>query len=176
VAEELVDLVDSEGISHIFGIPRSEVKLRKEEFLAQGLYQPIVIVVVADDEDRIVAQVRGKAKGDDGSDEVDLVCGVISSGEDWETAARREAREEIGVELSQLTFVEQRVNVYQRHRTLAVARPVGEPFAVDKDEVASVFAASLDELRDLESTDTSFVNGFFGDVELALAKIQEQNA
>lgn len=174
--EELVDLVDAEGVARVFGVPRSEVKLRKEEFLAQGLYQPIVIVVVADDEDRIIAQVRGKAKGDDGSDEVDLVCGVISAGEDWETAARREAREEIGVELSQLIFVEQRVNGYKRHRTLAAARSVGEPFVVDENEVAKVFSASLDELRGLANTDTSFVGGFFRDVELALTKIQERYA
>jgi 8-oxo-dGTP pyrophosphatase MutT (NUDIX family) len=170
--EEKVDLVDAVGTAKIFGIPRSEVKRRKDEFLTQGLYQPIVIVVVIDHENRILAQVRGKAKAGDGNDQIDLVCGVISAGEKWDTAARREAREEIGVELTDLTMVDQRINGYKRHRTLAVARAQGEPRILDHDEVAHVFPASLKELRDLEQDGAVFVGGFFSDIDLALAQVR----
>jgi 8-oxo-dGTP pyrophosphatase MutT (NUDIX family) len=171
MVEELVDLVDAHGIARVFGVPRSEVKQHKEEFLQDGLYQPIVIVVVIDHENRIVAQVRGKAKAEDGSDEVDLVCGVISAGELWQHAARREALEEIGVELTDLTIVDQRINDYQRHRTLAVARTDDQPKVVDEAEVARVLPLRLEELRELAQEGTAFVGGFFSDVELALAHV-----
>lgn len=166
--EELVDLVDNTGRSRLLGVPRSEVRRRKGEFIAQGLFQPIVIVVVSDVEGRIVAHVRAESKGDDGGLEVDHVCGVVASGETWQEAAYREAAEEIGVQIYDLSLVHQGVNVYQRYRTLAFARSSEEPQIVREDEVARVFSASPEELRALESTEMRFVRGFFSDLDLAM--------
>lgn len=169
IVEELVDLVDKDGRVMVCRVPRSEVRRRKEELISQGLFQPIVVVVVLDDADRVIAQVRGNSKGDDGAHEIDHVCGVIGAGETWEVAARREAAEEIGVELVSLELIEQRVNVYQRYRSLAVARSLGVPRVVNPREVSSVFPAHPDELRALRAGATSFVRGFFADLDLAVA-------
>lgn len=166
-ADELVDLVDQNGIVKMRGMRRADVKHRKEELTSQGLYQPIVIVVVVDDGGRVIAQVRGEGKAGDGRGAVDHVCGVIAAGEEWETAARREAAEEINVELEDLVMVDQRINGFARHRTLAVARAKGEPTVVDSHEVASVFRASPDELRVMAAGDTVFIDGFFSDLALA---------
>lgn len=116
--------------------------------------------------------MRGDAKAGDGRGAVDHVCGVISAGESWEDAARREAAEEISVQLKDLVMVDQRVNGYGRHRTLAVARSVGEPRAVDTHEVAQVFTASLEELRTMADKETSFIGGFFSDLKLALGYLE----
>lgn len=169
--DEIVDLVDSSGTVKYPGISRVEVRERKEELIAQGLYQPIVIVVVLDDDGRVVAHVRGKSKGIDGQGEIDHVCGVISAGETWMQAAHREAAEEIGVELVDLTFVTAGVNCYQRHRTLAVARYSGQPTVVNESEVSRVFLASSDELATLVDDGTSFVAGYFDDLTLALERM-----
>lgn len=169
IVEELVDLVDENGRVVIRRVPRSEVRRRKDELISQGLFQPIVVVVVLDDADRVIAQVRGNSKGDDGAQEIDHVCGVIGAGETWEKAARREAAEEIGVELAGLELIEQRVNVYQRHRSLAVAKSLGDPRVVDPREVSRVFRAHPEELRALQAGAASFVRGFFADLDLAVA-------
>jgi 8-oxo-dGTP pyrophosphatase MutT (NUDIX family) len=174
-ADEMVDLVDEHGLVKMRGIRRGEVRDRKEELISLGLYQPIVIVVVVDDSHRIIVQVRGDAKAGDGRGAVDHVCGVISAGERWEDAARREASEEISVELENLVMVDQRVNGYGRHRTLAVARPVGEPKAVNTHEVARVFSASPEELHAMADKQISFIGGFFSDLKLALDHLEKVN-
>lgn len=166
--DEFVDLVDENGSVKLRGLRRSEVKQRKEEFLAIGLYQPIVIVVVIDSDAQVVVQVRGKGKSGDGGGAIDHVCGVISAGERWEQAARREAAEEISVELAGLDLIDQRVNGFGRHRTLAVARPVGEPKVIDSIEVASVFTATPRDLQAMAAADRVFIDGFFSDLALAL--------
>lgn len=84
-ADEIVDLVDENGLVQMRGIRRGEVRDRKEELISLGLYQPIVIVVVVDDGGQIVAQVRGEAKTGDGRGAVDHVCGVISAGKTGQT-------------------------------------------------------------------------------------------
>jgi ADP-ribose pyrophosphatase YjhB (NUDIX family) len=171
--DEIVDLVDENGLVKMRGVRRGEVRDRKEELISLGLYQPIVIVVVVDEDDLIVAQVRGEAKVGDGHGAIDHVCGVISAGESWEDAARREAAEEISVELRDLVMVDQRVNGYGRHRTLAVARPIGEPRTVDTHEVARVFSASPGDLRTMADGEIKFVDGFFSDLKLALNRLEQ---
>jgi 8-oxo-dGTP pyrophosphatase MutT (NUDIX family) len=169
---ERVDLVDANGVPKLFGVSRLEVRQRKNQFVASGLFQPIVIVVALDAADRIVAQVRGAGKAGDGDGEIDHVCGVIASGETWETAAHREAKEEIGVELPELTLVAQSINSYNRHRTLAVSRINQVPSVIDPNEVARIFRATPGELLALDGTgDAVFVKGFFSDMKLALERI-----
>ncbi|NJC12945.1 ADP-ribose pyrophosphatase YjhB (NUDIX family) [Micromonospora profundi] len=168
--EEFVDLVNANGEAVLRHVPRSEVRRRKNELISQGLFQPIVIVVVFDDDDRVIAQVRGTSKGDDGALEIDHVCGVVAAGEAWEEAGRREAAEEVGVELADLELIEQRVNVYQRYRSLAVARALGDPKVVNPHEVSRVFRASPEELRTMQADAASFVRGFFDDLNMALVR------
>jgi len=166
---ELVDVVDGDGTVRIPGMRRIDVKNRKEELFSQGLYQPIVTVVVFDDAGHVIAQVRGDAKGDDDRGMLDHVCGVIASGETWQVAAVREAAEEIGVELHGLRLIDQRVNVYGRYRTLASAQAVGEPRVLNAAEVSSILCLSPDDLHAMEREGTGFVQGYFTDLDLALA-------
>lgn len=167
-ADELVDLVDATGDIQLRGIRRDEVRDRKEEFVASGLYQPIVVVVVLDEDGRVVAHERGQAKGDDGAGEIDHVCGVISSGESWRETAVREALEELGVQIRDLCFVAAGVNIYDRHRTLAVAQAIGAPRVVDHDEVGRLLLATVEELVEQECRSVRFVRGFFDDLRAAL--------
>lgn len=170
--EERVDLVDATGAATLFGVSRAEVKVRKAEYVAQGLYQPIVIVIVFDPQGRVIAQVRGERKAGDGDGQVDHVCGVIASGEGWQEAARREAREEIGVELTDLQLVEQSVNSYERYRTLCVAHTKEIPHVVSAEEVSEIIVAKPDQLSQLALThSTEFVRGFFSDLQKVLAHL-----
>jgi ADP-ribose pyrophosphatase YjhB (NUDIX family) len=165
--EELVDLVDARGTPRVRGVTRLEVSKRKAEFAAAGLYQPIVVVVVIDG-DNVIGQVRGRSKGDDGSGQIDHVCGVVAAGETWRVAAKREAVEEIGVGLEGLRFVLQGVNVNQRFRTLAVATPLGRARAVSEDEVEGLVVATPTALQAMMRTRATFVPGFFEDLHRAL--------
>ena len=165
---ELVDVVDGDGNVRIHGMRRIDLNDRKDELLAQGLYQPIVVVVVFNDAGQVIAQVRGDAKGDDDSGFLDHVCGVIASGETWQAAAAREATEEIGVELDELRLVDQRVNIYGRYRTLASARAVGEPRVLNPAEVSSIIRVSPDDLYAMERAGGVFVKGYFTDLEFVL--------
>lgn len=167
-ADELVDLVDKDGNARMPGVRRIEVKNRKEELLAQGLYQPIVVVIVFDDAGQIIAQVRGEAKGDDDSGFIDHVCGVVASGETWQVAAAREAAEEIGVELDEIRLVDRRVNVYKRYRTLATARTFSQPKVLNPAEVSRIIRVSPNDLYTMEREGSAFVKGYFTDLELAL--------
>jgi len=166
--DELVDLVDATGLIRIRRIRRSDVARRKDQLILEGLYQPIVVVVVVDTGGRIVAHERGKTKAGDGRGEIAHVCGVIASGESWQEAAVRETAEEIGVATRDLTRVLSGVNAYGRHRTLAVAHSVGEPEVVHSDEVARLVVASLDELQALEQGATVFAHEFFIDLKHAV--------
>jgi 8-oxo-dGTP pyrophosphatase MutT (NUDIX family) len=169
---ELVDVVDGDGNVRMPGMRRIDVKNRKEELISKGLYQPIVTVVVFDDEGHIIAQVRGNAKGDDDGGMLDHVCGVIASGETWQVAAAREASEEIGVELRGLRLVDQRVNVYGRYRTLASAHAVGEPRVLNPAEVSRILCLTPDDLYAMQREGDGFVQGYFTDLELVVAHSQ----
>lgn len=167
---ELVDVVDADGVVRMLRMRRIDVKNRKEELIAQGLYQPIVTVIVFDDQGRVIVQVRGEAKGDDDSGLFDHVCGVIASGETWQVAAAREAAEEIGVALDDLHLIDQRVNVYGRHRSLATARAVGEPRVLHPEEVSSILQVGPDDLYQMECEGRGFVKGYFTDLDLVLSR------
>ena len=166
---ELVDLVDADGVIVRPRVSRREVKANKETLIAAGLYQPIVVVVaLLRQEGRVIAQIRGPGKQNDGAGELDHVCGVIRSGESWHLAAAREAREEIGVTFHTLVPVTAGVNVYQRYRTLALGLTDDEPRATDPDEVASIILARAQELEHWEAQGGRLVRGFLDDMNLAM--------
>ena len=172
--DELVDLVDADGVEQMYGITRAEVKRRKEELVAAGLYQPVVIVIVLTHGGAVLAHERGASKGDDGAGEIDHVCGVISSGETWHQAAVREAAEELGVRLRYVRRIAAGVNSYQRYRTLVLACAEGEPSIVHPDEVAAILSCTPVELRRLAQHGKRFVRQFFDDLDDALASLEAQ--
>lgn len=168
MTEEFVDLVDSAGTVRVRGIARGDLRGRKHEFVAKGLYQPIVIVVVLDALGRVASHQRA-IKSDDGDGQIDHVCGAIRSDEPWDVAADRESSEEIGYALEAVHLVDARVNEYQRYRYLGVAR-------VDfsrgpSDGTDHVHWATPADLRKLAMDGTPFVDGFFSDLDLALASL-----
>jgi 8-oxo-dGTP pyrophosphatase MutT (NUDIX family) len=168
--DELIDLVDANGAPRIRSITRGEVQARLPEFLARGLYQPIVIVVVIDRRGTVTAHERGSSKGLDGGGDIDHVCGVIPAGETWVETATREAAEEIGVSLERLTLLSRGVNAYHRFRILATAEPIGDPHITNPSEVSRIIRASHGELLQLQRSGQSrFVKGFFEDLERALS-------
>lgn len=168
-SEELVDLVDADGVVQKRRVAKSDIRTGKDAFLRAGLYQPIVVVVVVDYTGRVIGQVRGEGKGDDSPGEIDHVCGIVSSGESWLDAANREALEELGVHLTEIHMILRGVNTYQRHRTLAVARTVSEPRVVNEKEVARVVVARPSDYEDMAARGAVFVRGFFEDMAGAIA-------
>jgi 8-oxo-dGTP pyrophosphatase MutT (NUDIX family) len=160
---ELVDLVDAQGVPRIHGIPRSRTRERHDDYIARGLYLPIVIVVVVDRHGRILAHTREGTTDHPG--EIDHVCGAVTSGETWEDAARREAVEELGVRLHGVTLVHQGINAYHRHRTLVASTTTDPPHT---GEGSTVVAATLGDLRRMRGP---FVRQFFTDVEDAFTRL-----
>jgi len=166
---ELVDLVDADGLVRRKSVTRLEVKRTFRQLREAGLYQPIVVVVVFDAQDRVVAQVRGPGKFGDGAGEIDHLAGVIAAGESWEEATIREAQEELGISLLDLHRVSSGVNAYSRYRTLVTARAVGTPSVQDPQEVAATFIESPEQLKAPTLREArSFVKGFFEDLDAVL--------
>ena len=104
---EFVDLVDAAGRVVSRGVPRGDADT------AAGVHLRIVIVVVCNLRGQVLVHRRAASKSVDPG-RIDHVCGVVSSGETPDQAARREAREELGVTLDGLWDVEQGVNAYGR--------------------------------------------------------------
>jgi isopentenyldiphosphate isomerase len=89
-AEELVDIVDE--YDNVIGVA-TRAQLRAEKLLHRGVF---VIVLTRDD--RIVVQQRSATK-DLWPSRWDIGAGgVVSSGESYDVSARRELREELGIE------------------------------------------------------------------------------
>ncbi|MFJ1560594.1 NUDIX domain-containing protein [Streptomyces mirabilis] len=112
-ATELVDLVDRHGTTRKTGIPRTQADH------LDGLYLPIVLVVITHIDGRILIHQRATTKTQPGA--IDHVCGAIRSGETPDEAAHRETREETGATLTSLRLVHAGVNEHGRYRHLYVA-------------------------------------------------------
>ena len=90
--EEMIDVLDENGIKTGEILPRSEVHRR-------GLWHRIIVVAVVNDKNEILLQQRSHNK-DKNPDMWDIsITGHISSGQDSLSAAAREINEEVSVNL-----------------------------------------------------------------------------
>lgn len=156
-AVELVDLVDKHGTVCRTRVPRPDADS------AQSLYLPIVTVVTAHADGRILTHRRPDgATAAPGA--VDHACGAIRSGEHPDDAARRETAEETGALLDSLRLVDTGVNCYGRYQHLYAAT-TSTPLHGLKAGADFVTAARLrQDARD----GRVFVDGFFEDLARTL--------
>lgn len=91
-AEELIDVLDENGIKTGKVLPRSIVH-------SEGLWHRIIVVAILDGEGKILIQQRSANK-DKNPNKWDIsVTGHISAGQDSLSAACREIREEVGLDV-----------------------------------------------------------------------------
>ena len=76
----------------------------RDEAWAKGIYHRIARVVLQDENGRILSQLRSAHKKSYPNRWTDSASGHVDEGEDYETAIRREMKEEIGVE-TELEYV-----------------------------------------------------------------------
>jgi isopentenyldiphosphate isomerase len=140
--EELVDIVD-DGDRVVGTVTRSEMRARR-------LKHRCTFIVVRDGAGRVLVHRRSEAK-DLWPGHWDLaVGGVVSAGEDWEPAARRELAEEVGIEGADLValcggnYADEHVDEVAR-----MWRTVWDgPIAFTDGEVVEAHFVDIEELRE----------------------------
>jgi 8-oxo-dGTP pyrophosphatase MutT (NUDIX family) len=158
--EELVDLVDADGRIQRKAVPRS----RSRDFISEGLYAQIILCVVWGPGATLLVQRRA-AHADPYPGALDHVCGMVSTGEDSDVTAAREAHEETSVTLNHLSLVGEGLNCYGRYQYLyrgEATRPVGE---ITDDGVEWAAYLTEEEIRHKVRDGVPFCPGFFDDIE-----------
>lgn len=162
--EELVDLVDSQGMVRERNVPRSKVADYSD------LHMQIVVAVITNDQGEYLVHQRALTKDiDPGA--IDHVCGAVMAQETPEDAAQREALEETGVRPDSLQIVRQGVNSYGRYRYLLQGKATMEPGIADPQEAIWAKYISLEELQQkAASGEFIFVGEFFDDISVITTK------
>ena len=159
---ELIDLVDSNGVVQQQFISRSEAASYPD------LHLQIVIGVIFDKIGRVLVHKRAQSKKVNPG-HIDHVCGAVISGETIEEAVKREALEETGLCPDNLQMITHGINKYNRYRYLMAEETGSNPGKVDPTEVEWVQFLHIDELKAKLSTGVfPFVEDFFEDMALAL--------
>jgi 8-oxo-dGTP pyrophosphatase MutT (NUDIX family) len=164
---EHMDLVDENGVVQRSGVPRHEVGLHT------GLYMQIATLIIRHKDGRLLVHRRSLTE-DTYPGAVDHVCGGVPSGETPEQTAAREAWEEVGVTPDSIRVVTAGLNEHDRYRHLLVGEaPEGVQPSITTDETLWVGYMGLEELHAKHASgELPFVNGFFTDLQLALAALE----
>lgn len=163
---ELVNLVDHEGRLQRAHVPRDQIEITDQ------LHLEIVIAIVFDSMNRVLAQQRSWKKKSLRGYVDHAACGAIISNSDKNpiAAAYRELREETGVKPDDLRIIDSRVNPYGHYRHLAVGRSDAPPVITRPHEVEQVgYLHPMDIKRMLGRF--CFVAGFFDDLALAAKEL-----
>jgi 8-oxo-dGTP pyrophosphatase MutT (NUDIX family) len=160
---ELIDLVNIDGEIQRRAVSRDDA----DSYI--GLYMQIVIAVVTNGLGHVLVHERSMTKSVNPG-HIDHVCGGILAGEDPLTAAKREAKEEVGIEPENLKVVRRGVNIYGRYcYLLSGISEIEPPEMLDSSEVSWAKYMSVEDLRVKgKSGEFKFVDGFFEDIEIAL--------
>ncbi len=140
--EDLLDVVD-EHDNPLREAPRWLVHCDR-------LLHRAVHIFVFDPQDRLLIQVRSETKDEDPLLYTSSASGHVDAGESYDQAARRELQEELGVErpLEFLTKLPASPRTGFEHTALYRACASLEELTVNRDEIAALFAVSVDELRE----------------------------
>jgi mevalonate kinase len=141
--QELFVVVDTED--EIVGY-----KTREDCHKSPSVIHRSVGVLICDPEGRVLLQKRSKTKDTRPGYWSTSVGGHVMKGESYQAAARREAKEELGIDIEG-EFVGKKVNEYTNEKEMNavfLATHAG-PFFINKEEVAEVRFFSKDELLQL---------------------------
>lgn len=140
---EYVDLVDERGEVQVPYLTREEAFANR----GPNLFVPIAVGVIFDGLGRVVTQQRSRHKPVD-KNKLDLVCGVVSSGEQPEVTIVRETEEEVEVTPTDIVLIAEGVNIYKRYRYLLVGQTIESAnITVPNHEVEWAAMKTPDEIR-----------------------------
>jgi 16S rRNA (adenine1518-N6/adenine1519-N6)-dimethyltransferase len=138
----------------------------------EGLLHRIVLVVVKDENGRILLQKRGLTMATNPGRWDVSAAGHVDAGEDYLTAAKRELKEEIGIEgadlretayyFSEDKYEERKLNRFRKIYITHV--PSDTRFDINKEEVIEVQWFTPEELKRLLVKDPGVLNDDFGEV------------
>lgn len=163
--EELVDLVDPQGVIAETDVPRSQV----DQF--SGLHMQVAIVVVFNEREQVLTQRRVKPPH---AGCLDHICGTVSAGEQAIEAAVRESKEETGLVLpaGEIALVDKRVNGFNRFRYLFAAIANQIPVIGRPQEIAEVAFREPHELQRLqEASPDAFMPSFRSNLTAAAKRL-----
>ena len=139
-----------------------------EEAWAKGLYHRIVRIVVEDSDGRLLLQKRAPTKELYPDFWDSAASGHVDAGEDYETAAKRELKEELGVNVTVLEELER----YRSNRetdgrklnrfsiTYRVIVPPNSPVTIDEKELAEARWFTIQEINQiLDDNSAKITNG-----------------
>lgn len=128
----------------------------REDAWANGYYTRNVRVVVRDEKGRVLSQKRSAGKKTYPNMWTVAASGHVDDGEDWETAAQRETREEIGVAadmhlIGSFNFIadEGDKKIRQILRVYETTIDSSTPLVLQEEEVSESKWYELDELKPL---------------------------
>lgn len=106
-------------------------------------------MIIRNDEEKILLALRGNYRGESGVWE--NVGGEVEGGETTEETVRREAREEIGVELADLKEIYGREFKGKENWEVSVfmAKPLGTPKIMEPEICSDLKWFAVEELKDL---------------------------
>lgn len=140
----------------------------------QGLLHQIVVVLVEDPQGRLLLQKRGHEVSINQNMWDASAAGHVDVGESYVEAAKRELKEEIGVEEAELTEIAyfrtdsnyewRKINRFRKvYRT---SLPSDTKFKIEPEEVLEVRWFTLDEIRQLyTNTPNEIVKDFYSLIE-----------
>jgi len=140
----------------------------RQEAWAKGVYHRIARVILKDESGRILSQLRSSHKKMYPNRWTDSASGHVDEGEDYETAIKREMKEEIGLE-AELRFVGKFLT---RHLNNGIESPVfngiyegtismSTPILLQESEVAEVKWLTLADLKaEILANPDRFTPGF----------------
>jgi len=129
----------------------------RKEAWAKGYYTRNVRIMLRDQNGRILLQKRSTKKASYPGMWTTAASGHVDEDEDWEVAARRETKEEIGVSVSNLKLIgsfnfvndEGKKKIRQIIRVYEGVIDASTEFVLEEDEVEAMKWYGLDELKSL---------------------------
>jgi len=163
-SNELVDLVDNNGLVVRTAIPRAEA----EKLNGEDLHIPIIGCVILNSSGEVLVHERATGKRFEGC--LDHVYGAILSGESPQAAATRECSEELGIKPEISTLVREGINAYNYYQYLFAVITNDQPQNFSKGEVAWAKYMRPDQLKAGHDTrEYLFTHNFFEDLEAVLS-------
>ncbi len=162
-----MDLYDASGNVVERVVPRAKAEQARLVEGFAGPWMGVTFTVLINDNNEVLYHKRHPSKRFE-PNMIDHAGGSIKTGETPEVAARREIKEEVGVEPLSMRLVARGVNPYGFYSFRYLGRTNEVPaFDPAEGEVIEAGYASIDRLLEMEEKGDKFVADFFLDVQLA---------